>query len=68
MVHITFIRHLQFQGHPVKIKRHDRLEPFGELLVGGMLADTGQTTLPHITVCLVINYHHPVCFGRQNCK
>ena len=57
MIYVTLVGHFELQRHSVEIERNDRLEPLGELLVRGMLANAAQTALPHISICLVIDYH-----------
>jgi len=57
VIHIAFVRNAQLQGRSVEIERHDRLEPFGELFVRGLLLYLGQAHLPHVSVCPIFNDH-----------
>ena len=57
VIDVRFVGYPQLQRGAVEVDRHDGLEPLDELLLGGLLPDTGQAVLPHIAVCRIVDNH-----------
>ena len=60
LVDVAGVGHAQTQRRSVEFERDDGLEPFGELLGGGLLLDPVQAKLPYIAVCLRVIEHAPM--------
>ncbi len=57
LIHVTLVRHTQAEHRPVEVQRHDRTEPPVELLRRGLLAESGQASLPQVAVVLGVREH-----------
>ena len=52
LVDVALVGNAQAKVRAVEFERYDRLEPFHELLFGGLGLDSVKAVLPHIAICL----------------
>ena len=65
VIDVRFVGYPQLQRGAVEVDRHDGLEPLDELLLGGLLPDTGQAVLPHIAVCRIVEHEKRITKGAN---